>query len=109
MLPGRLEVVAGMPPQSEIRFVHTSDGPQQRVTIGRQDGPPYEHVQLASQTVSRLHAAMTFAHGRWSIANLSETNPLRVNAASLPCGAPPVALADGDVLELGEVVLRFHV
>jgi pSer/pThr/pTyr-binding forkhead associated (FHA) protein len=107
MLPGRLEVVAGLPVRSEIRFVQTG-GPEQQVTLGRQEGRPYEHVQLASQTVSRLHAAMTYARGRWRIANLSETNPLRVNGAPVAREAPPVELAEGDTIELGEVVLHFH-
>jgi pSer/pThr/pTyr-binding forkhead associated (FHA) protein len=108
MLPGRLEVVAGLPVRSEIRFVQTGGGPEQQVTLGRQEGQPYEHVQLASQTVSRLHAAMTYARGRWRIANLSETNPLRVNGAPVAREAPPVELAEGDTIELGEVVLHFH-
>lgn len=108
MLPGRLEVVAGLPVRSEIRFVQTSGGPEQQVTLGRQEGRPYEHVQLSSQTVSRLHAAMTYSRGRWRVANLSETNPLRVNGAPVAREAPPVELADGDTVELGEVVLRFR-
>jgi len=109
MLPGRLEVVAGLPVRSEIRFVQTGGGPEQQVTLGRQEGRPYEHVQLASQTVSRLHAAMTYSRGRWRVANLSETNPLRVNGAAVAREAPPVELADGDTVELGEVVLRFRI
>jgi pSer/pThr/pTyr-binding forkhead associated (FHA) protein len=108
MLPGRLEVMAGLPVRSEIRFVQTGGAAEQEVTLGRQEGRPYEHVQLASQTVSRLHAAMTYGRGRWRIANLSETNPLRVNGTAVGRETPPVELADGDTIELGEVVLRFR-
>lgn len=106
MLPGRLEVLAGLPTRSEIRFVQTGASAEQQVTVGRQEGRPYEHVQLASMTVSRMHATLRFQRGRWLVANLSETNPVRLNGAALDREARP--LADGDVLELGEVVLRFR-
>jgi hypothetical protein len=108
MLPGRLEVISGLPTRAEIRFVRLGTGDQE-VTLGRQPGPPYEHVQLASQTVSRRHAVMRFARGGWHIANLSETNPLRVNGDEMMLGEDAVALHDGDLIELGEVQLRFRV
>ncbi|HEU4629365.1 MAG TPA: FHA domain-containing protein [Gemmatimonadaceae bacterium] len=107
MLPGRLEVVSGLATRAEIRFVRLGTG-DQVVTLGRQPGPPYEHVQLPSQTVSRRHAVMSYSRDGWSIANLSETNPLRVNGAELPPGADAVALRDGDLIELGEVQLRYR-
>lgn len=107
MLPGRLEVVSGLPTRAEIRFVRLGTG-DQVVTLGRQPGPPYEHVQLASQTVSRRHAVMSYARGGWSIANLSETNPLRVNGDEMAPGADALVLHDGDLIELGEVQLRFR-
>ena len=107
MLPGRLEVIAGLPTRAEIRFVRLGMG-DQMVTLGRQPGPPYEHVQLASQTVSRRHAMMSYIRGQWCIANLSETNPLRVNGDELPLGADAIALCEGDLIELGEVQLRFR-
>lgn len=108
MLPGRLEVVAGLPTHADIRFVQTGSAHAQRVTLGRKAGELYEHVQIVSPTVSRLHAAIDFAEGRWSIENLSDTNPLRVNGAELERGGPPLTLSDGDTVELGEVTLRFR-
>lgn len=108
MLPGRLEFVDGPLTGGDVRFVHSGGDAEQRVTLGRGEGPPFEHVQIASQTVSRMHAAMTYHDGRWRIANLSETNPLRVNGLELTDGDTAVPLSDGDVVELGEVVLRFR-
>ena len=37
------------------------------ITFGRVNGPPYRHVQLRSQTVSRQHARMHYV--RWSVEN----------------------------------------
>lgn len=107
MLPGRLEFV-GDGTAADIRFVHCTAGPEQRVTLGRGEGPSYEHVQLRSPTVSRMHAAMVYRDGRWTIANLSDTNPLRLNGLELASDSAAVPLSDGDVIELGEVMLRFH-
>ena len=107
MLPGRLEVLGGLPTRAEIRFVRLGTG-DQTVTLGRQPGPPYEHVQLPSQTVSRQHAVMRYSRGGWSIANLSETNPLRVNGDETVVGEAAIALRDGDLIEMGEVQLRFR-
>lgn len=108
MLPGRLEYVDGTGAAADIRFVHCSAGPEQRVTLGRGDGPSYEHVQLQSPTVSRMHAALCYRDGRWTIANLSETNPLRLNGLELAADSTAVPLSDGDLIELGEVMLRFR-
>lgn len=109
MLPGRLEVVSGLEQRAEIRFVQTATAADQRVTLGRAPGTPYEHVTLASPTVSREHAAMTFGRDGWTITNLSATNPVRVNGASVAVGGAAVLLSDGDLVELGEVVLRFRI
>ena len=108
MLPGRLEVVSGLDQRAEIRFVHTGGTGDQRVTLGRATGAPYEHVTLSSQTVSREHAAMTFTRDGWAITNLSTTNPLRVNGAPIDVAGAAVLLSDGDLVELGEVVLRYR-
>jgi hypothetical protein len=42
------------------------------------------------------------------VSNLSQTNPVIVNDESLSANHGERVLADGDCLELGEVVLRFH-
>ena len=109
MLPGRLEVVAGLDQRAEIRFVHTGGAMDQRVTLGRATGAPYEHVTLPSQTVSREHAAMSYTRDGWTITNLSTTNPVRVNGAPVDVDGAAVLLSDGDLVELGEVVLRYRI
>jgi hypothetical protein len=122
-LPGRLEVVAGRDSGQEIRFVRTPGPDGTRVTFGRADGAPYRHVQLREPTVSRTHARMTLetvnSNGpeaptntpRWRLENLSATNPVVVNGTPLASDESElrsVVLDDGDRIEMGEVVFRFH-
>jgi len=129
-LPGRLEVVAGRDAGQEIRFVRTPGPDGTRVTFGRAEGPPYRHVQLREPTVSRVHARMTLESGaaaaaeagvavspgggggvRWRLENLSATNPVVVNGRPLGADGGPsglVVLLEGDRIEMGEVVFRFH-
>lgn len=107
LLPGRFEVVAGMDGGRDIRFVRGPGGTPE-VTLGRMDGPTYKHVQLPAQTVSRMHARMRFEGGRWHISNLSPTNPVVINGDPLDADGQSRALAEGDRVELGEVVLRFR-
>lgn len=107
MLPGRLVIAEGEESGRELRFVRLGANPQ-RVTLGRSPGRPYEHVQLRAQTVSRLHAQLQYDEGRWYVENLSRTNPLVLNGRALAAGAAPHPLAEGDVMEMGEVLLRFH-
>jgi|GEM_PF-2692029 len=106
-LPGALEVLEGPDPQREIRFVGGVAATPE-FTIGRTHGPADRHVQLSAPTVSRVHARMRFAGGEWSIRNLSTTNPLRVNGDELTREEEGRVLADGDRIEVGEVVLRFR-
>lgn len=107
ILPGRLEVVSGEPRHREIRFVRVPGEPAQLI-VGREPGRSPQHVTLQSNTVSRQHARFAFANGRWAIANLSQTNPVVVNDEHLPDSAGERPLADGDKIELGEVVLRYR-
>ena len=107
-LPGRLEVIEGGDDGQEIRFVHTSGPEGQQVTFGRNEGPPYRHVQLRQATVSRQHARMQFDGHGWRLANLSRTNPVVLNGAPLDADESAVTLSDGDRIEMGEVVFRFH-
>jgi hypothetical protein len=106
LLPGRLEVLAGDSAQQEIRFVRVP-GEQPQLILGREPGPAPQHVTLHSSTVSRRHARLSYSDGRWTVVNLSQTNPVVVNDEALPAGASGRPLADGDRIELGEVVLRF--
>jgi hypothetical protein len=125
-LPGRLEVIAGRDAGQEIRFVRTPGPDGTRVTFGRAEGEPYRHVQLREPTVSRAHARMTLEVGaaggngrgvgngggaQWRLENLSATNPVVVNGRALAADESPagsVVLGEGDRIEMGEVVFRFH-
>jgi hypothetical protein len=110
-LPGRLEVLQGRGiAEQEVRFVRPMrSGQAPEVTFGRGEGPPFSHVQLRAPTVSRLHARLVQqANGAWALENLSATNPVVVNGEELQRGAPPRPLRDGDRLEMGEVVFRYH-
>jgi hypothetical protein len=107
ILPGRLEVVSGEPRHREIRFVRVPGEPAQLI-VGREPGRSPQHVTLESHTVSRRHARFAFNNGRWAIENLSQTNPVVVNDEDLPDSAGERPLADGDKIELGEVVLRYR-
>jgi hypothetical protein len=107
LLPGHLEVLAGDSRHQEIRFVRVQ-GQQPHLILGRNPGRSPQHISLNSSTVSRQHARLAFAGGRWNVANLSRTNPVVLNDVELSNVDGERPLADGDRIELGEVVLRFH-
>ena len=107
LIPGRLEVLAGSTRHREILFVRVPGKPP-HLYLGRDAGPAPQYVGLGSPTVSRRHARFSYADGRWVVRNLSQTNPLVVNDEELSDIDGERPLADGDRLELGEVVLRFH-
>ena len=106
-LPGYLRIVDGRDSGHEIRFVRL-DGPEATViSFGRSEGPPYRHVQLLEPTVSRVHARMASSPEGWELTNLSRTNPVVVN--DIPLEHEGTArLVDGDRIEMGAVVFRFH-
>jgi hypothetical protein len=107
-LPGRFEVVEGRDIGQEIRFVRAPGAEATQVTFGRTEGPAYRHVQLFEPTVSRHHARMILDGRAWQLINLSRTNPVVVNGAPMQGEGAHVVLADGDRVEMGEVVFRFH-
>lgn len=107
LLPGRLEVLEGATPHREIRFMRVP-GESPHVILGREIRLTPHYVGLGSPMVSRRHARLDFADNRWTIKNLSRTNPLVVNDDELFDTDVARPLADGDRLELGDVVLRFH-
>ena len=106
LLPARLEVVSGMASQQVIRFVRIPGKPAEMI-LGRDVASSPQQVTLTSSTVSRRHARVTFADGRWLVTNLSRTNPVVLNDRALAEFEGPHPLLDGDRLELGDVVLRF--
>lgn len=107
LLPGSLVVIEGPEVGREYRFLRVGSQPVPEVTIGRTSGPPYRHVQIAAATVSRMHARIRYEDGRWSISNLSTTNPLRVNGREVDVMVE-VALEDGDRIQMGEVELNYR-
>jgi pSer/pThr/pTyr-binding forkhead associated (FHA) protein len=107
-LPGRLEIVDGRELGQEVRFIRQPGPGPTEVTFGRQEGVPYRHVQLYEPTVSRLHAKVTQEGANWRLTNLSRTNPVSVNGASMAPQNTSVLLKEGDRIEMGEVVFLFH-
>jgi len=107
-LPGRLEVVGGEDTGQEIHFARQVGDEDVTVTFGRSEGPPLRHVQLLDPTVSRQHARMMYAGQRWHLSNMSSTNAVLLNGASLPDQGDGITLEDGDRLEMGAVVFVFH-
>ena len=107
LLPGHLEVLSGDTRHQEIRFVRVQ-GQQPQLILGRNPGRSPQHISLNSSTVSRQHARLAFSGGKWAVANLSKTNPVVVNDQELSNQDGERQLTDGDRIELGEVVLRFH-
>lgn len=108
LLPGMLEVIEGADAPPQIRFFRSAALEVPEVTLGRSHGPPYRHVHLWAPSVSRIHARLRFEGGRWRIANLSQVNPVRVNGQALEGSDEGCTLADGDRIQLGEVVLRYR-
>jgi len=106
LLPGRLVMLEGPEVGREFRFLRVGNQPVPEVTIGRASGPPYRHIQLTAATVSRMHARIRYQDGRWLLANLSTTNPLRLNGRELP-PMQDAPLANGDRIQLGEVELSY--
>ena len=107
LLPGMLVMTDGPEVGREFRFLRIGSQPIPELTMGRASGPPYRHIQLAAATVSRTHARIRYEGGSWHIANLSTTNPLRLNGRELPAMAD-FPLADGDRIQLGEVELCYR-
>jgi len=109
VLPGRFEVVSGETEVKEIRFYKVPSQAVPEVTFGRLAGAPYVHVQLNSPTVSGRQAKMTYQEGTWILTNFAPatSNPTRVQGRELGVDES-VVLREGDQVEMGEVVLRFH-
>jgi pSer/pThr/pTyr-binding forkhead associated (FHA) protein len=100
-------VLSGETKHREIRFVRTRGEPAELI-LGRAPGHSPQTVELQSDTVSRRHARFAYSNGRWAVTNLSRTNPVVVNDERIMDNSIQRSLADGDRVELGEVVLRFR-
>jgi serine/threonine protein kinase len=73
------------------------------VTIGRLDS---NAVQIDHPTISKRHARLWFEDGRYRFEDVGSRNGSSVNGRRV---TGRVALADGDVVAMGEVVCRFRV
>ncbi len=73
------------------------------LTIGRDAG---NDIVLESITVSRFHALLLRDADGMLLADLESTNGTLLNGV-LVRPDEPVRLADGDVIQLGEVVARY--
>lgn len=107
ILPGALVMTEGPEVGKEYRFLRIGSQDVPEITLGRVAGPPYRHIQLAAATVSRMHARIRYLDGSWRIANLSDTNPVRLNGRELRAN-DEIPLVDGDRLQLGEVELSYQ-
>ena len=107
-LPGRLEIIEGSESGHEVRFVKTPGPDGTAVTFGRSEGPTYRHVTLNAATVSRQHARMTQEGKEWRLFSLSKTNPVVLNGRPMEGESDSTLLNDGDRVEMGEIVFRYH-
>jgi hypothetical protein len=108
-MPGWFEVLSGDDVVKEIRFYKPKGEATAETTFGRAAGRPYVHVQLKPMTVSSRQARVSFEGGSARLTNLAsaESNPTVVGGRGLGDGES-VSLANGDVVEMGEVRFKFH-
>jgi pSer/pThr/pTyr-binding forkhead associated (FHA) protein len=91
----RLVLIAG--PGQGQEFVLSAD----RMVIGR--GEECE-ISVNHPSVSRVHAEIRrVAEGRWEVVDLSSANGVRINGVEMPQSL----LDSRDVIELGDVILKF--
>jgi len=83
---------------SELGRRHLLSGP---VTLGRDAG---NEVVLVTTSASRRHARLFEQHRAWHVEDLGSTNGTYVNGRGI---AAATRLANGDLLKLGGVVLKF--
>ena len=76
---------------------------RQNLSIGRSPG---NDIVLASKTVSRDHAVLTYSDGRWCIEDRGSANGTFVNGEQIPFGVPR-PLRHGDRVQVGSETLVF--
>jgi RsiW-degrading membrane proteinase PrsW (M82 family) len=62
-------------------------------------------IVLFDPTVSRDHAVLSLQQGVWTARNVSQSNPLLIDGASVPAGAEK-PIAPGQVMQLGATQLQ---
>jgi serine/threonine protein kinase len=76
---------------------------QDVTTIGRTNG---NDLVISERTVSRRHARLWFADGRWYLEDLQSANGTLVNNVRI---YQPVALNDNDIVNFGDEVVIFNI
>ena len=74
----------------------------QSVSIGR---GPDNAIQIIDTRMSRNHAVLSFADGKWSVRDLGSKNGVQVNGKPIS-GQQPLAV--GDRIQVGDTVLAFE-
>ncbi|MBV9228961.1 MAG: protein kinase [Chloroflexi bacterium] len=75
---------------------------QDVTTIGRTNG---NDLVISGRTVSRRHARLWFADGRWYLEDLQSANGTLVNSVRIH---QPVVLNDGDIINFGDEIVLFN-
>lgn len=110
VLPGRFEVIAGDSEIKEIRLFKLPDQTDGEFTFGRNQGPPYRHIQIKHPTVSRDQAKLLFSNGKYTIVNRADpnkSNSTMINDKSMSINEFQ-ELNDGDRITMGVVEMLYH-
>jgi len=106
-IPGSLVLSSGLDNGRAIRFVENSANESTTVTFGRGPGDLFRHVQLDDDSIETLHARMEWDGVRWSLVGIARDNAIALNGLAIPPDdAQP--LADGDLIEMGDVLFTFR-
>jgi pSer/pThr/pTyr-binding forkhead associated (FHA) protein len=76
---------------------------QAECIIGRD---PTSEIFLEDETISAHHARLTYHHNQWWLEDLRSTNGTKLNGELI---STPTVVIPGDVVTLGEVVLRLAI
>ena len=110
-IPGKLVVAAGPDQGKEFRIAGHPTPEGNVVTIGRADVEgerAFAHIQLGDtyRTVSRMQAEIIQQDTTILLRNKSNTNPTMVNGEQVEAETT-VELEDGDMIRMGEMMLRY--
>lgn len=104
-LPGRFVVRSGPDSGQQLRFAALPGERETTVTIGRDDGPPFRHVQLCATDVAARHAELSLREARWWVRHLADGLPTLVDDMALDRNEV-VPLVTGTRLQIGSVLFR---
>lgn len=111
-IPGKLVVAAGPDQGKEFRIAGHPTPEGNVVTLGRAEVEgerAFAHIQLGEtyRTVSRMQAEIVQQDQDIFLKNKSTTNPTMVNGEQVP-PEEMVELEDGDMIRMGEMMLRYE-